>query len=64
MWCARRYTGPGALAFLSQMLPASLSLLPVPKSDQDVRKSTLSVLLNEQGGILDDCMVTRWAEDK
>jgi hypothetical protein len=24
--------------------------------------STLSVLLNEEGGILDDCMITRWGE--
>lgn len=46
------------------MLPASLSSLPVPKSDHDVRKSTLSVLLNERGGILDDCMITRWGQDE
>jgi len=58
------YSGPGALAFLSRMLPASLASLPVPKSDSDVRKSTLSVLLNEKGGILDDCMITRWGEDE
>lgn len=59
------FTGPGALAFLSHLLPASLSTLPVPGEDAHRPfGSTLSVLLNEQGGILDDCMITRWAQDR
>ncbi|GAA5853634.1 hypothetical protein JCM8547_007392 [Rhodosporidiobolus lusitaniae] len=57
------FTGPGALAFLSHLLPASLSSLPVPKSKTESFGSTLSVLLNEEGGIIDDCMITRWGED-
>lgn len=57
------YTGPGALGFLSNLLPASLATLPVPKADGDVLRSTLSVLLNEEGGIIDDCMITRWGEE-
>ncbi|GAA5972408.1 hypothetical protein JCM11641_001831 [Rhodosporidiobolus odoratus] len=57
------FRGPGALAFLSHLLPASLSSLPVPKDDSIAFGSTLSVLLNEAGGILDDCMITRWGED-
>lgn len=45
------------------MLPASLSILPVPKGERDTLKSTLSVLLNPEGGIIDDCMITRWGEE-
>ena len=52
-----RYEGPGAAEFLSKLLPASLESL---HSDSHVKKSSLSVMLNEQGGIIDDCMVTRW----
>ncbi|GAA5964049.1 hypothetical protein JCM8115_000883 [Rhodotorula mucilaginosa] len=58
------FAGPGALAFLSHLLPASLSNLPVPGTEAHRPfGSTLSVLLNEEGGILDDCMITRWGED-
>lgn len=60
---ACRYTGAGALGFLQRVLPASLSSLPVPQKEGDSFKSTLSVLLNEEGGIIDDCMVTRWGKD-
>ena len=60
-----RFGGPGALAFLSHLLPASLSNLPVPGTEAHRPfGSTLSVLLNEEGGILDDCMITRWGEDR
>ncbi|KAG0151894.1 hypothetical protein CROQUDRAFT_403176 [Cronartium quercuum f. sp. fusiforme G11] len=50
-----RITGPGATDFLSRLLPSSLSSLK-PYT------STLSVMLNADGGIIDDCMLTRWAE--
>ncbi|GAA5988901.1 hypothetical protein JCM10908_006217 [Rhodotorula pacifica] len=58
------FAGPGALAFLSRLLPASLSTLPVPGEDAHRPfGATLSVLLNEEGGILDDCMITRWGQE-
>lgn len=61
----RSFKGTGALAFLSYLLPASLATLPVPGEDAHRPfGSTLSVLLNEQGGILDDCMITRWGEER
>ncbi|KAI5475559.1 aminomethyltransferase [Pseudohyphozyma bogoriensis] len=53
------FTGPGALAFLSSLLPASLSTL----SPTSPFRSTLSVILKPDGGILDDCMITRWGQD-
>ncbi|GAA5821010.1 hypothetical protein JCM3770_004469 [Rhodotorula araucariae] len=58
------FEGPGALAFLSHLLPASLSSLPLPGEDAHRPfGSTLSVLLNDEGGILDDCMITRWGQE-
>ncbi|GAA5939998.1 hypothetical protein JCM3775_003250 [Rhodotorula graminis] len=57
------FEGPGALPFLSHLLPASLSSLPLPGEDAHRPfGSTLSVLLNDEGGIIDDCMITRWGE--
>ncbi|TNY20415.1 hypothetical protein DMC30DRAFT_416973 [Rhodotorula diobovata] len=57
------FEGAGALSFLSHLLPASLASLPLPGEDAHRPfGSTLSVLLNEEGGILDDCMITRWGE--
>lgn len=52
-----RFKGPGALRFLQHLTPASLSTIP------DF-SSTLSVLLSEKGGILDDLIITRHAEDQ
>ncbi len=46
------FRGAGALAFLSWLCPSSLAGL-APHS------STLSVLLNADGGIIDDMMVTK-----
>ncbi|KAM0748525.1 glycine cleavage system T protein [Meredithblackwellia eburnea MCA 4105] len=57
------FTGPGAHAFLSNLLPASLASLPSPKSASEPYGSTLSVLLNPEGGIIDDCMITRWGDE-
>lgn len=50
-----RITGPGATDFLSRLLPSAVSTMK-PYT------STLSVMLNNEGGIIDDCMITRWAE--
>ncbi|KAK0570252.1 Aminomethyltransferase, mitochondrial [Tilletia horrida] len=51
------FTGPGALAFLQKLTPSSLSSL-APFT------STLSVLLNKEGGILDDTVITKHADDR
>ncbi|KAJ7509635.1 glycine cleavage system T protein [Mycena galericulata] len=50
------FRGPTATAFLEWLTPSSLSALQ-PYS------STLSVLLNERGGIIDDTVITKHAED-
>jgi aminomethyltransferase len=52
------FSGSSATAFLSSLTPSSLSEL-------EEGSSTLSVLLNEEGGIIDDLMLTklRAAED-
>ncbi|KAA1121904.1 Aminomethyltransferase, mitochondrial [Puccinia graminis f. sp. tritici] len=50
-----RYRGKSAVEFLSKLLPSSLSSMKA-------YSSTLSVIMNEKGGILDDCLITRWGE--
>jgi aminomethyltransferase len=50
------FTGKSSLEFLSSLCPSSLTSL-APWS------STLSVLLNEEGGIIDDMIVTKHGED-
>lgn len=51
-----RFTGPTSQAFLMSLTPSSLhSLKPFT--------STLSVLLNEHGGIIDDTIITKQASD-
>ena len=50
------FLGPGATAFLEWLTPSSLTSLS-PYS------STLSVLLNEKGGIIDDTIITKHAEN-
>ena len=53
---AYSFRGPTATAFLEWLTPSSLrSLTPY--------SSTLSVLLNERGGIIDDTVITKHAED-
>lgn len=54
-WCS--FTGLSALAFLEHLTPSSLSSLPE-------HGSTLSVLLNPQGGIIDDTIVTKHTDDR
>jgi len=50
------FRGPTATAFLEWVTPSSLSSLS-PYS------STLSVILNEKGGIIDDTVITKHAND-
>ncbi|ORY33427.1 aminomethyltransferase mitochondrial precursor [Naematelia encephala] len=50
------FRGPGAQTFLESLCPSSLSSL-TPWS------STLSVLLNETGGIVDDTIISKQASD-
>ncbi|KAI0703562.1 hypothetical protein BC835DRAFT_1404066 [Cytidiella melzeri] len=50
------FRGPGASAFLEWLTPSSLSSL-------SPYTSTLSVLLNESGGIIDDTVITKHAND-
>ena len=52
-----RFSGPSTQSFLMSLCPSSLSSLP-PFS------STLSVLLNEAGGIIDDAILTKLAGDE
>ena len=52
----RSFRGTTATKFLEWLTPSSLSTM-VPYT------STLSVLLNEQGGIIDDMMITKHASD-
>lgn len=51
-----RFRGPTSAAFLEWLTPSSLTSLS-PYS------STLSVLLNEKGGIIDDTIITKHSED-
>ncbi|WVW82107.1 glycine cleavage system T protein [Kwoniella bestiolae CBS 10118] len=50
------FTGPGSQEFLLSLCPSSLDKLK-PFS------STLSVLLNEEGGIIDDTIITKHSDD-
>lgn len=50
------FRGATATQFLEWLTPSSLSTLPS-------YSSTLSVLLNEQGGIIDDTIITKHAQD-
>ena len=51
-----RFRGPTSAAFLEWLTPSCLTSLS-PYS------STLSVLLNEKGGIIDDTIITKHSED-
>lgn len=52
-----RFEGPDAVAFLQKITPIDLSQL-APFT------SSLSVLLNNEGGIIDDTIITKHGEDK
>ena len=51
-----RFTGPSSQSFLMSLTPSSLHSLP-PYT------STLSVLLNDEGGIIDDTIITKQSND-
>ena len=51
-----RYEGPGSLEFLESLVPTSLSTL-------EPFSSSLSVLLNDQGGIIDDLIISKQEDD-
>lgn len=54
----RIFSGPDAAAFLQTVTPSNLEALPV-------NRSTLSALLHpETGGIVDDTVITKLAEDR
>ena len=69
---ACRISGAGATRFLEHLLPASVEGLAFRdesafKSTQGVEGpflSSLSVMLNENGGIIDDLMLTRRGDEK
>lgn len=46
------FSGKDSVALLQKITPIDLSLLPI-------NTSSLTVLLNESGGVIDDCIVTR-----
>lgn len=56
-----RITGNGATAFLDWLTPTRIGSLPF---DDNMYNGTLTVLLNGQGGILDDLIVTRQGHEK
>ncbi|EMG50159.1 Aminomethyltransferase [Candida maltosa Xu316] len=51
-----KVTGTGARNLLQKITPIDLNTLPV-------NTSSLSVLLNENGGVIDDCIITKHGED-
>lgn len=48
--------GEGAAQALEKLMPVDLEAL-------EINQQTYATLTNEQGGVLDDLIVTRWAED-
>ena len=48
--------GEGAALALEKLMPVDLEAL-------EINQQTYATLTNEQGGVLDDLIVTRWAED-
>lgn len=52
-----RLSGKDARAFLETITPIDLSLVPN-------NSSSLTVLLNNEGGVIDDCIITKLGEDQ
>jgi len=49
--------GPGSAALLERLVPADVLGLPI-------NAQTYALLTNAEGGVLDDLIITRWAEDR
>ncbi|WP_438952112.1 glycine cleavage system aminomethyltransferase GcvT [Porticoccus sp.] len=49
--------GDGAVAALERLVPVELEHLPI-------NRQTYALFTNAQGGILDDLMISRWAQDR
>ena len=49
--------GPGTAAMLETLVPADIEGLGIDRQ-------TYALLTNDEGGVLDDLIITRWAEDK
>lgn len=49
--------GPGAAAMLETLVPVDIEGL-------GVHRQTYALLTNEQGGVMDDLIITRWGEDQ
>lgn len=52
-----RIKGEGITEALEKLMPVDLAALPL-------LKQTYAVLTNDEGGILDDLIITRWADDE
>lgn len=50
-------SGSDAQSFLEKVTPIDLNLIPE-------NSSSLSVLLNQEGGVIDDCIITKHGKDK
>lgn len=50
-------SGPGVAQALETLVPVELESLPI-------NRQTYALFTNAEGGILDDLMITRWAEDR
>ncbi len=50
-------SGPGVAQALEALVPVELESLPI-------NRQTYALFTNAEGGILDDLMITRWAEDR
>ncbi|CAI5760718.1 unnamed protein product [Candida verbasci] len=51
-----KFSGKDSIALLQKITPIDLSLLPI-------NSSSLSVLLNDQGGVIDDCIITKHGDN-
>lgn len=65
-------SGPGATQFMERLVPSSMKALTPPGDPAHALDglvegpflSSLSVMLNKDGGIIDDLMVTRQGEER
>jgi glycine cleavage system aminomethyltransferase T len=64
-------SGPGATRFMEHLVPSSMKALTPPENAQSFGEvadgpflSSLSLMLNRDGGIIDDLMITRQGEER